>query len=504
VESTELRVRIAPLDMGADEFRALGHQLVDRIADFMAGLSNRPVTTGESVRTIRDVLGNKPLPEQGADAATLLDEAADLLFNHSLFNSHPRFMGYITSSAAPLGTLGELLAASVNPNVGAWALSPMATEIERQTIRWIAELMGYPSDCGGILVSGGNVANFVGFLAARKAKTNWDVRARGMKADESQSLCLYASTETHTWIHKAADLFGLGTDAIHWIPMDSDLRIDASALRQQIVEDKAQGYQPFLVIGTAGTTGTGAIDPLSELASICREHDLWFHVDAAYGGVATVVPQYADALRGLAEADSIAVDPHKWLYQPLEAGCALVRRPKAMLDAFSYHPSYYRFDDTEDEQPTNFYEYGLQNSRGFRALKVWLSLRQIGRAGYARMIADDIELARELYQLVAAHPALQAFTHSLSITTFRYVPPDLKPGTDNVETYLNQLNTELLNDIQTGGEAFISNAVIGGKFVLRACIVNFRTSEADIEALPEIVVRLGEVVDSKLRPAGLK
>lgn len=496
-----LTQRLAPIDMAPDEFRALGHRLVDRIADFYASLPERRVTSGEAPPAIREALrADRPLPEHGADPARLLDHAADLLFDHSLFNGHPRFWGYITSSAAPIGALGELLAATINPNVGAWFLSPMASEIEAQTVRWIAELLGYPTEAGGLLVSGGNMANFVCFLAARQAKAGWDVRASGLAARQAR-LRVYASKETHTWIQKAADMFGLGTDGIRWIATDEQLRLDTAALRKQIRADREAGDRPFLVVGTAGSVSTGAIDPLPEIASICREYDLWFHVDGAYGGFAAMLPEASPDLRALSEADSIAVDPHKWLYAPLEAGCALVRDLAGLREAFAYHPPYYHFG----VEAINYLDIGPQNSRGFRALKVWLALQQVGRSGYVQMLSEDVRLAHELYQRVAQHPALQAFTHSLSITTFRYLPPDLKPelGTERVENYLNDLNRELLTRLQSGGEAYVSNAVIDGTFVLRACLVNFRTSLADVEALPGIIARLGQDVDADLRPEKL-
>ncbi len=250
------------------------------------------------------------------------------------------------------------------------------------------------------------------------------------------------------------------------------------------------------------------MDPLNGIAAICREYDLWFHIDGAYGALAALllderqgVEVPAD-LGGISLADSVAVDPHKWLYAPLEAGCILVRDKEALRETFSYHPPYYHF--AEELSTIDYYEYGPQNSRGFRALKVWLALRQVGRAGYVEMISDDILLAQELYQLVEAHPELQAFTQGLSITTFRYVPADLTPGSEHVEAYLNQLNTELLNRLQKSGEALLSNAVVRRTFLLRACIVNFRTSLEDIEALPGIVTRIGKEIDATMRPENLK
>ena len=224
-----------------------------------------------------------------------------------------------------------------------------------------------------------------------------------------------------------------------------------------------------------------------------------------YGGVAACVPDAAADLKGLSEADSVVIDPHKWLYTPLEAGCVLVRDPDKLRDAYSHHPpSYYKFDADSEENPINYYEFGPQNSRGFRALKVWLAFKQVGRDGYVKMISDDIQLARVLFNLVEEHSALEAFTQNLSITTFRYVPEDLPKGTTRTETYLNQLNSELLSRLEKGGEVFLSNAVIRGTYVLRVCIVNFRTSLEDIEALPGIVVRVGEEVDEEIRPEALR
>jgi glutamate/tyrosine decarboxylase-like PLP-dependent enzyme len=444
------------------------------------------------------------LPEKGSSLFGLLPETTEMILNHSLYNGHPRFLGYITSSAAPVGALADMLAASVNPNVGAWNLSPIASEIEAQTIRWIAELIGYPTDCGGLLVSGGNAANFVPFLTARAAKSGWNVRTQGMQAPDADRLRVYCSAETHTWIEKAADHYGLGTDAIRWIETDAALRMDTEMLRAAIERDLQAGDKPFLVVGTGGSTAVGAIDPLPEIAKICQEYELWFHVDAAYGGFAACLPNMDPNLRGLSLADSVAIDPHKWLYTPLEAGCVLVRDPQTLVSAFSYHPVYYEFDQGTEEAPINYYEYGPQNSRGFRALKVWLALQQVGRQGYVQMISKDCQLATRLYDIADGHPELEALTANLSITTFRYVPSDLDLGSQAAADYLNELNSELLTLLQRGGEVFLSNALINKKYALRSCVVNFRTSVADIQAIPEIVTRVGGELDRQLRPAALR
>ena len=489
--------RNAPLEMDPEEFRAAGYRLIDAIADHLGKIRRLPVTRGEGPDEIRDVLGGDSIPEVGTDGRALLKAITPLLLEHSLFNGHPRFLGYITSSAAPIGALGDLLAAAVNPNVGAWQLSPVATEIELQTIRWIAQLIGYPDRCGGVLVSGGNMANFVGVLAARRRQAPWDIRAEGLWAQAP--LVMYASKETHTWIQKAADLFGLGTGSIRWIETDNDHRMDLDILVQEISRDREKGRQPFLVVGTAGSVSLGVVDPLSAIAEICRREKLWFHVDGAYGAIGAALPDASADLKGLSEADSVAVDPHKWLYAPLEAGCALVRRPEDMVTAFSFHPEYYTF---LGEQQTNFFEFGLQNSRGFRALKVWLGLRQAGRKGIVQLVQEDIALANFLLEEVGREALLEPLGCNLSIATFRFVPEDLRTEGAAAEEYLNRLNQEILNRLQQGGEVFLSNAVVSDRFFLRACVVNFRTTRADIEKIPPMVVRVGTQVDRELREDG--
>jgi len=488
------RPRAAPIDLPPDVFRKLGHRLVDRVADLFSELPRMPITPGDSPSRIRELLGQGGLPREGGDPAEILERVTDLVLEHSLYNGHPRFLGYITGSPAPLGVLGELLAAAVNPNVGGWPLSPVATEMEAQCVRWIAELIGYPVDCGGLLVSGGNMANFIGFVAARHARAPWSVREHGTRGGDGGRLTVYASSQTHTWIHKAADMFGLGTNAIRWIETDEAGRMSMDALGTRIAADREAGDHPILVVGTAGSVSTGAVDPLHAIADLCEEEGLWFHADGAYGALAARVPGVPEDLPGLSRADSVAVDPHKWLYAPLEAGCALVRDVEALRTAFSYRPSYYRFEEAGEEGPVSFFEYGPQNSRGFRALKVWLGLRQAGLDGYLAMIGDDIALAGYLHEIAEGHPELEALTLGLSISTFRYVPPGVDATDPALTERLNALNEELLSRMQEGGEAFVSNAVIGDVYVLRACVVNFRTNRTELDRVAEITVRLGREV----------
>jgi aromatic-L-amino-acid/L-tryptophan decarboxylase len=483
--------------MRPEEFRALGHELVDRIAEFLGSLRDRPVASGQDPGAVRARLGGGRLPERGTSPGALLDEAARLVFENSVLPGHPRFLAYVVGSGAPIGALADLLAGAVNQNVGAWHLAPMATEIEAQTVRWIAELLGFPDGSGGILTSGGNMANFVGFLAARRAKIPWDARTVGVAPPAAPALRLYTTAETHTWIHKAADLFGLGTDAIRRVATDADLRMDTADLERLVQEDRAAGRLPFLVVASGGTVSTGAVDPLPRVAEIARRERLWLHVDGAYGGFAAGVPGAPEDLGGLALADSIAIDPHKWLYAPLEAGCALMRDPKILPATFEYRPPYYPAE--KDDDLIDYHSYGPQNSRGFRALKVWLGLRLAGREGHHAMIAEDMALARRLSEAAGRHPELEAGTLGLSITTFRYVPADMAAPAGRDEAYLDRLNAAVLERLQTGGEVFLSNAVVHGRFLLRSCIVNFRTSAADVDAVPEIVVRAGRELDREMR-----
>ena len=290
---------------------------------------------------------------------------------------------------------------------------------------------------------------------------------------------------------------------MRWIPADDAHRIRVDALRETIRADRAAGDRPIMVVGAAGTVATGAVDPIRALSAVCREESLWFHVDGAYGAPAACCPTLPTTSR-----------PWRWPTRwrsTRTSGCMRRSRPAAswcviahlLAETFGYHPTYYHFETEGEEPPINYYELGLQNSRGFRALKVWLAIRQAGRDGYIRMIGDDCRLAGLLYQAATAHPELEALSLGLSIATFRYVPADLDESA-GAEAYLDELNEAVLARLKTGGEMFVTNAVVGGHFALRACIVNFRTTEADIAMIPEIVARTGRAVDAELRPAELR
>ncbi len=489
--------RETPIEISKNEFKKIGHQLIDTIAEFIDTIHEKPVTKGESSEQLKKIVGNSSLPNNGSPAGVLISKASELLINHSLFNGHPKFMGYITSSPAPIGMLADILASSVNPNVGAQILSPIATEIEKQTVKWLAELIGVAPTCGGILVSGGNMANFTAFLAARTAKAPKNIKENGL-TNSSKKLITYCSKTTHTWVEKAAILFGHGSKSIRWIPTDSLNKMNNALLEQAIKKDLKEGHQPFMIVGTAGDVSTGVVDELKGIAALCKTYDLWFHIDGAYGVPAAAIPELKALFDGIQDADSIALDPHKWLYAPLEAGCTLVKNPQHLSDTYSSHPEYYNFSKNEQGPSLNYYEFGLQNSRGFRALKVWLALQQVGRSGYLKMIREDIELSKLLYELAENHVELEAISQNLSITTLRYVPLDHPQNSKKKETYLNTLNEALLDALQQGGEVFLSNAIVHEKYCLRGCIVNFRTSKKDIEEIIEIIVREGKKMHEKL------
>jgi glutamate/tyrosine decarboxylase-like PLP-dependent enzyme len=482
----------------AETFRALGHRLIDDLADFLSAIPGHSVCERLSPARMVEALGKEPLPEAGRDPREVFDRAFRLLTDGSVLTGHPRFWAYVHGSPHPIAALGDLLAATINSPVTSPRTGPMSSAIEGQTVRWLAELVGFPADCGGILLSGGSMANAVALHAAIVDRAGWDVREAGVASESGRRLRLYATHETHSSVTSAAILLGLGSRAIVRVEADEHGRMRPDDLRARIDADRRAGLAPLAVIGTAGTTSTGAIDPLPHLAQVCAENGLWFHVDGAYGGVARVAPEAPEDLAALERADSLVVDPHKWLYIPLEAGCLLMRDPTLLYRTFRQASSYYSLSGTDEkplEPPFPLRDCSPQTSRGFRALKVWLALQHLGRDGYQRSISEDMQLARALYDRVQANPALEALTCNLSITTFRFVPPDLAPTRQSHQAYLDTLNQKILAELQASGAAYPSHTSVRGSYVLRVCIVNHNTTLADIEALPDLVVRLGEALD---------
>jgi glutamate/tyrosine decarboxylase-like PLP-dependent enzyme len=410
-----------------------------------------------------------------------------LTFEHSLHMGHPAFLAYICGAGTVPGAATELLAAGLNPCLGGYRLGPGAAEIELHLTSWLAERFGLPEGAGGMIMTGGAMANFVGLKCARDQRLGLDVREQGVRA--FAPVAIYASEESHIVIRRAADMLGLGAGAVRAIAVDGEQRMRVDALRAAIERDRDGGVLPLAVVATAGTTTTGSIDPLPEVARVASEHELWLHVDAAYGGAAILSDELRGQLAGIEHADSLAVDPHKWLYTAQSAGCVLLRDFGHLSASFHADASYIWLDEAA-RHGVDFAMHGPQFSRGFAALKVWVSLLAHGRAAYGRRIAHDAALARYLGELVTEHPDFELMCPPrLSICCFRYRPRDWAGG----EEELDRVNERLMTAIHADARVYCSNAVIDGRFGLRACIVNFRTEAEDIERLLDVAAELGEL-----------
>ena len=428
------------------------------------------------------------LPERGTDIATVLQRIQRDVAPLSAYNGHPRWFGYITGAALPASVLADLVASALNQNVGGWRISPAATSIELQTIDWMKELVGFPASAEGVFVSGGQFANIVAQTVFRDAKARWDIRRHGARGPDGNArrLRIYASSESHYCHEQAAEFLGLGRESVRLVGVDEQYRMQTDTLRSMIAEDRAQGDLPMAVIGAAGTVGTGAVDPLADLLAIAREEDLWLHVDGAYGAFAALAASCPPELKLLAEADSLACDPHKWLYQPIDAGVVLVREPGLLERSFMFHVPYLERERPEHE--VDLYERSPENTRPFRALKVWVALQLYGRSGFAEMIERNIQLSAEMERLINETEDLAlAAPRELSIVCWRVEPHGV---TDAAR--LDRLQTEVISELQARGIAVVSNAKLrNGRTALRACIVNFRTSEDDVRAVVEASATIG-------------
>jgi aromatic-L-amino-acid decarboxylase len=498
---TEAPAPFTDLDWGPGRARAFTDRVAALHEELLTRLSELPVTHARTAAEVREAVAID-VPEEPMPDDELFAYLHDVVFEQAAYPGHPRFLAYISGSGTVPGAGADLLAAGVNMNLGGWMLSPPATEIELKLTRTFARWFGLPPGAGGIIVSGGAMANFVALKAARDHRAGWDVRAEGVTA--GPPLAMYLSEETHVVSSRAADILGIGTQAVRTIPVDEGYRVRVDALREAIRQDRAAGVRPFAVVATAGTVATGAIDPLEAVADLCAEEGVWFHVDAAYGGPAAFTDDLRPLFAGIERADSIAFDPHKWLYTPHSGGCVLLRDFQALPDSFSYTASYTHQDKVGTGRGVDGSQIGPQFSRGFWALKVWLSLLAHGRRAYTTRISHDAELARYLGARVQERPEFELVRPvGLSICCFRYVPPDLPAG-EGREEYLDRLNERLMTEAQQDGRVFFSNAVLGGRFVLRVCIVNFRTEARDLDAVLDVASEIGSRLDVELRPPGLK
>ena len=464
------------IDLSPEEFRRLGYHAVDLITQRLQNIRENPVRQPVPPE-LREAWMHQDFPENGVyDLEALLNTVAEKIMDYPMGNSSPRFFGWVNSPPAPLGILAELFAAAHGASVAGGDQS--ATYVEHGVLNWFKRILGFPQEAGGILTSGGSAANLIGLAVMRYVKSEGAIRQQGFNA-ESAPMVIYAADQGHSSIQKAVELLGFGNDYFRKIPTNHDYQMDIDMLRQQIAADKAAGLRPVCIAGSAGTVNTGTIDPLEKIADICDSENLWMHIDGAYGAVGILAEPHLYA--GLERVDSLAVDPHKWLYMPIECGCALVRDSKAMRDTFSLVPEYLR----DDTMLPWFAEFGIQQTRGFRALKLWMVLHQIGENGYRELIRRDIALAKQLRAKIEARDDFELIAAgALSIVCFRYAPP----GVDD----LDALNKSLLEDVQASGRAFLTSTVLDGRYVLRACLVNFRTIESDLDSLLDVITDAGK------------
>lgn len=468
------------LDPTPEQALEMGNMAVRAVAQYYADLSSHPILPAVTPESIRKNL-NAAVPDEGEPFESLLHIVEGVIFAGSRHNGHPRMFGYVTSPGSAAAAYADLLASALNANVTAWRSAPAATELERLTIEWIRQIVGMPEGTGGLFVSGGSMANLCGLAAARAAKAGVSVSTTGMAAT-GRTLSVYTSTECHHSVSKAAGILGIGRDNVRLARVDRDLRIDLRELERLIVEDLNDGHRPICLVGSAGTVNTGTVDDLVALADLAKKYSLWFHVDASYGGFAALAPSKRRLFAGMVRADSVALDPHKWLYLPLDCGCILYRDPTQARAAFGHDAEYTRVLEGDDDAAFAFWGYGPELSRRFRALKVWMMLKHVGTKALGEAVEGNCRCAGYLEKLVKESKDFEMLAPvELSIFCFRYRPSGIP------EEELDPLNEALLIRLQRGGSSYLSNARINGKFALRGCVMNYRTTEGDMEVLLEDV-----------------
>jgi glutamate/tyrosine decarboxylase-like PLP-dependent enzyme len=481
----------APVDaegafaLPADELRALAHRAVDDFCDQLADLRDEPVWRPVPP-DVRARL-RAPLPREGRGLAATYEAFRRDVLPYRYGNVHPRFWGWVNGSGLPAAVLADFLAASMNSNAGAFDQS--AIHVEEQVLAWLRELLQLPAEGDGLLTSGGSMANLLGLAAARHAHAP-DVRARGL--GEEKRLVLYASSETHSSVHKAVELLGLGLASLRLLPVDGSYRVRLDALEDALRADRAAGLAPFALVANAGTVNTGATDPLAELVSLARRENLWLHVDGAFGALAWLCPERRAELRGLTEVDSLAFDLHKWMYLPSDIGCVLVRRARGLAAAFTTRAPYLAHLRGGLSANTDgaFKDRGIELTRRFRALKAWFALNVHGADAFEQAIRVNLEQARHLAARVEREPRLELCAPvPLNVVCFRY------RGSGLDEAALDALNRELVVRLQESGVAVPSQTVVAGRFALRVAITNHRTTGADLDLLVAEVLGLGAALE---------
>ena len=444
----------SPLELDGESMRRLGYQVIDRLVERAAAMREGPAWQPGDRTELEQLVGGPP-DELPGDAAALVDHLLTAIVPHGQRPDHPRFLGYVPGAATWPAVMGDLLATGCNIFAGSWIGSSGATAVELEVLAWFCSWLGYPASAEGILTSGGSEANLLGVLCARNA----------VLADDATGGVVYLSSETHSSVDRALRAAGFAADAIRHLPVDHARALDVPALAAAISADRAAGRHPALVIANAGTTGTGAIDPLAAVAAVCRRDGVWMHVDAAYGGCFALTSRGRDALRGLGEADSITLDPHKGLAQPWGTGCLLVQRPGLLASAFHLMPAYLR-DSAVHGGEVNMYDRGLQLTRPARALKIWLSVHALGLAAFRASLDNALDLAQVAEATIREHPAAEIVAPaSLGIVCFRRS---------------DGRNDEAVRALNATGVGHVSSTALDGEVVLRICANNFTTTEADV------------------------
>lgn len=481
---------LTPLDpTDWDEYRALAHRMLDdslnHLRDLRTGPPWRPMPT-----EVRAALSDEPLPREGLGDEAAYDAFVRLVRPYPNGNIHPRFWGWVMGTGSPRAAMADFLASALNPNVGGLEQAPVL--VEQQVVKWYAELMGLPKTSGGILVSGGTMSNVLGLAVARQQGAGWDVRKDGLRG--GPELLVYGSAETHGWLKKACEFLGLGESAFRRVPVNDAFEVDVQAMARMIAEDRAAGHRPFCVIGTAGTVQTGATDDLSALADLAARERLWFHVDGAFGAMARLDPGAAPLVKGMERADSLAFDLHKWGYLPIDVAMLLTREDRHLVETFSMQAAYLKSESRGilAAGGIHFADRGIELTRSFKALKVWMTMRAHGTDLLGQHIARNIAQARYLEQRVVEQGALELLAPvPLNIVNFRYVSPGLDAAA------LDALNRELLIRLQERGVAVPSGTTIRGKFAIRVAITNHRSRDEDFDALVESVVAFGKELSSE-------
>jgi aromatic-L-amino-acid decarboxylase len=457
------------LEPSADEIRDWSNSVIQFMTDYLGGLRDRGVYRHMSSRRIRDRL-DPALPIKGSDFDELLKVFREAIVPFSRQNAHPRMFGYVQSPGTPLAAFADLLASTLNANLTVWRSAPAPVELERLTIDWIRKILGFNADARGLFVSGGSIANLAALAAARQAKH-----------DSSGRLCIYASSETHFSVAKAAALLGIGRENVRHVAIDERFKIRLDDLVAKISADLEAGYVPFCVVANAGTVNTGAVDSLADIREIADRFQLWMHVDGSYGAFAILSESARNLFAGIERADSIALDPHKWLYLPVDVGCIIYRDPEIARTAFAHEAEYTRIIGEKADEAFAFWDYGPELSRRFRALKVWMLLKGVGLDSLGAAIEKNLACARYLESMVQASDDFEmAAPVELSIFCFRHLPVQLRKESAQA---IDAFNERLLIALQRDGSSYLSNATLNSRFALRGCVLNYRTTLRDMEIL---------------------